>query len=65
MLDYYVITAGDACGDYETARHHSTLSKMDLSFGTVISVDEVTALWQQASATAGASGPAGAAALAR
>jgi ureidoacrylate peracid hydrolase len=45
MLDYYVIVAGDACGDYEVARHQSTLSKMDLSFGTVVNVDAVAKLW--------------------
>src|SRR3954454_4687381 len=45
MLDYYVVIAGDACGDYEVARHHSTLSKMDLSFGTVVTVDAVADLW--------------------
>src|SRR4051812_8612559 len=45
MLDYYVVIAGDACGDYELDRHQSTLRKMDLSFGTVVSVDDVAGLW--------------------
>jgi ureidoacrylate peracid hydrolase len=45
MLDYYVVIAGDACGDYEIDRHRSTLSKMDLSFGTVVTVDAVAGLW--------------------
>ena len=45
MLDYYVVIAGDACGDYELDRHQSTLRKMDLSFGTVVAVDDIAALW--------------------
>ena len=36
MLDYYVVIAGDACGDYDNDRHRATLTKMDLSFGTVV-----------------------------
>jgi ureidoacrylate peracid hydrolase len=45
MLDYYVVIAGDACGDYDAARHQATLTKMDLSFGTVVSVDDVGQTW--------------------
>lgn len=45
MHDYYVVIARDACGDYETARHTSALSKLDLSFGTVVSVADVAQLW--------------------
>lgn len=46
MLDHYVVIAGDACGDYERARHDATLSKMALSFGTVVTVDDVVARWR-------------------
>ena len=45
MLDYYVVIAGDACGDYDNDRHRATLTKMDLSFGTVVTVDEIAAAW--------------------
>ena len=45
MHDYYVVIARDACGDYESARHHNALSKLDLSFGTVVSVSDITARW--------------------
>jgi ureidoacrylate peracid hydrolase len=45
MLDYYTVIAGDACGDYETARHHATLSKMALSFGTVLDTKELVDRW--------------------
>jgi ureidoacrylate peracid hydrolase len=45
MLDYYVVTAGDACGDYDQDRHRATLTKMDLSFGYVISVADVERAW--------------------
>jgi nicotinamidase-related amidase len=45
MLDYYVVVAGDACGDYEHDRHRATLAKMDLSFGYVVSVDEIADVW--------------------
>jgi ureidoacrylate peracid hydrolase len=46
MLDYYVVVAEDACGDYESARHAATLSKMGLSFGTVVTVDDITKRWR-------------------
>ncbi len=45
MLDYYVVIAGDACGDYDNDRHRATLTKMDLSFGTVVTVDEIAGAW--------------------
>lgn len=47
MLDYYVVTAGDACADYETARHDATLSKVDLSFGYVVSVKDIGDRWKE------------------
>lgn len=50
MLDYYVVVAGDACGDYEQARHEATLSKMALSFGEVVSTDAITGRWAPATA---------------
>ena len=45
MLDYYVVIARDACGDYEPRRHDNALSKLDLSFGTVVSVADITQRW--------------------
>jgi ureidoacrylate peracid hydrolase len=45
MLDYYVVLAGDACGDYEPARHQASLSKLALSFGHVVGVAELTTAW--------------------
>jgi ureidoacrylate peracid hydrolase len=45
MLDYYTVVAGDACGDYESARHDATLSKMGLSFGTVVDTKGIVDHW--------------------
>ena len=45
MHDYYVVIARDACGDYEAARHANALSKLDLSFGTVVSVNDIAHRW--------------------
>lgn len=53
MLDYYVVLAGDACGDYEQGRHDASLSKVQLSFGTVIDVADLAARWRPRAALAG------------
>jgi hypothetical protein len=45
MHDYYVVIARDACGDYESARHINALSKLDLSFGTVVTVSDIAQRW--------------------
>jgi ureidoacrylate peracid hydrolase len=45
MLDFYVIVAGDACGDYDRDRHRATLAKMDLSFGYVVGVEDIERVW--------------------
>jgi ureidoacrylate peracid hydrolase len=45
MLDYYVVVASDACGDYDQDRHRATLAKMDLSFGYVIAVADIENAW--------------------
>ena len=55
MLDYYVVVAGDACGDYEQARHEATLSKMALSFGEVVPTDAIAHRWAPAARVAAAS----------
>ena len=47
MLDYYAVIAGDACGDYEPQRHRATLSKMALSFGTVVPTASIVDLWKR------------------
>ncbi len=43
--DYYVVTASDACADYDPARHESSLRKIDLSFGYVADCDRVLESW--------------------
>ena len=48
FADYYVVTAGDACADFDVARHEASLRKMDLSFGYVVSTDDLVALWTPA-----------------
>jgi len=48
MLDYYVVIAGDACGDYDPQRHRASLEKLRLSFGTLASVNEIRAAWKTA-----------------
>jgi ureidoacrylate peracid hydrolase len=45
MLDYYVVVARDACGDYDVDRHEAALRKMDLSFGYVIAVEDIETTW--------------------
>lgn len=45
MLDYYVVIASDACGDYEPDRHRASLSKMDLSFGWSVPVGDIVGSW--------------------
>jgi ureidoacrylate peracid hydrolase len=45
MLDHHVVIAGDACADYEATRHAATLSKMNLSFGTVVPTGDIAARW--------------------
>jgi hypothetical protein len=42
---------GDACGDYDDARHRATLTKMDLSFGYVVAVDDIEHVWTSQLAT--------------
>ena len=54
MLDYYVVIARDACGDYEAARHTNALNKLDLSFGTVVSVADIEQRWSVPAASGGA-----------
>ncbi len=46
FADYYVVTAGDACADFDLDRHTASLRKMDQSFGYVTTVDELGARWQ-------------------
>ena len=45
MHDYYVVIARDACGDYDVRRHDNALSKLDLSFGTVVPVADIAQRW--------------------
>ena len=54
MHDYYVVIARDACGDYESMRHANALSKLDLSFGTVVSVSDIAERWAQQAASSAA-----------
>jgi ureidoacrylate peracid hydrolase len=48
FADYYVVTAGDACADFDLERHRASLRKMDLSFGYVTTVGQLAALWAPA-----------------
>ncbi len=43
--DYYVVTAADACADFELARHEASLRKMDQSFGYVVPSQTIIDLW--------------------
>jgi ureidoacrylate peracid hydrolase len=47
MHDYYVVIARDACGDYEPVRHENALSKLGLSFGTVMPVADISQCWTE------------------
>ena len=53
FADYYVVTAADACGDFDVARHEASLRKMDASFGYVVPSDDILAVWKAAEAAAG------------
>ena len=44
--DYYVVTAADACADYDQGRHQNSLRKMDLSFGYVVEADRIVRAWK-------------------
>ncbi len=43
--DYYVVTASDACADYDPERHEYSLRKIDLSFGYVVDSDRLLESW--------------------
>ena len=45
FADYYVVTASDACADYQPDRHEHSLRKLDLSFGYVVGVDRIIEGW--------------------
>jgi len=47
--DYYVVTAADACADFDVARHEASLRKMDLSFGYVVAAKQLVDRWQLSS----------------
>ena len=40
-----VVTAADACADFERGRHEASLRKMDQSFGYVVPTDAVLGCW--------------------
>ena len=44
--DYYVVTAADACADYDPERHAYSLRKIDLSFGYVFDSDRLLECWE-------------------
>jgi len=46
--DYYVVTAGDACADFNRDRHEASLRKMDMSFGYVVPAAEIIGVWNAA-----------------
>ena len=46
MLDYHVMLLADACADYNQPRHHSTLARIDESFGLTTTASEmIAAVW--------------------
>jgi ureidoacrylate peracid hydrolase len=45
FYDYYVVTAGDACADFELGRHEASLRKMDQSFGYVVPAGTIVDHW--------------------
>jgi ureidoacrylate peracid hydrolase len=45
--DYYVVTASDACADYDPKRHDYSLQKIDLSFGYVVESDRLLESWSR------------------
>lgn len=45
--DYYVVSASDACADYDPDRHAYSLRKMDLSFGYVVECDRILEHWEK------------------
>ena len=57
FADYYVVTAGDGCADYDPDRHRASLRKLDLSFGYVVPARDVVECWGAAPPPAGV--PAG------
>lgn len=60
FADYYVVTAGDGCADYDPDRHRASLRKLDLSFGYVVPAVDVVACWDAASGPAGVPAASGA-----
>jgi nicotinamidase-related amidase len=46
--DYYVVTAADACADFDIARHQASLRKMDESFGYVVPAKAIIDVWTAA-----------------
>lgn len=46
--DYYVVTASDACADFDLDRHEASLRKVDGSFGYVVPTDAVVRRWPAA-----------------
>jgi len=46
FADYYVVTAADACADYDEERHQNSLRKVDLSFGYVVESDRILGAWK-------------------
>ena len=46
MLDYHVIMAEDACATWDAECHESTKKNISLWFGKVVTVDEITDIWE-------------------
>src|SRR5207248_11130600 len=49
--DYYVVTAADACADFDRHRHDMSLQKMDVSYGYVVPTDCIVDAWRMARQT--------------
>jgi ureidoacrylate peracid hydrolase len=52
--DYYTTIAADAVAEFDRELHESTLRVFNRSFGPVLTVDEILAVWQRATRTASA-----------
>ena len=50
--DFYVVTVGDCCGDFDLQRHELSLRKMDQAYGYVVDSSEVAGVWERSAVAA-------------
>jgi isochorismate hydrolase len=51
-----VVTAADACADFDLGRHEASLRKVDQSFGWVVPTQRIVDVWATAAAPAAGAG---------